>query len=181
MATGIRLEDITCRNELRPGDLGYVAYLHGQIYAKECGYGLGFEGYVLQGLQEFAHQYDPGRDKVWICEHDNNIVGFLLGFHRTDSLHRSDSFHRTDSLQLRYFILLPDYRGIGLGKKLMIEFLAFMKQCHYTRAYLWTTNEQHAATSLYTRHGFRLIEEKISAAFNKQLIERKYELQIDTN
>jgi|GEM_PF-6490920 peptidyl-dipeptidase Dcp len=79
MTTGIHLDDITCRNELRPGDLGYIAYLHGQIYAKECGYGLGFEAYVLQGLQEFAHQYDPDRDKVWICEHDNNIVGLLHG------------------------------------------------------------------------------------------------------
>ena len=180
MTTVIHPDDITCRNELRPGDLGYIAYLHGQIYAKECGYGLGFEAYVLQGLQEFAHQYDPGRDKVWICEHDNNIVGFLLGFHRSDSVHSTDSLHRTDSLQLRYFILLPEYRGLGLGKKLMLEFLAFMKQKNYTTAYLWTTNEQHAATSLYTRHGFRLIEEKISAAFDKQLIERKYELELRT-
>jgi peptidyl-dipeptidase Dcp len=169
MTTGIRLDDITCRNELRPGDLGYVAYLHGRIYAGECGYGLHFESYVLQGLQEFADQYDPDKDKVWICEHDNNIVGFLLGF------------HRADSLQLRYFILLPGYRGIGLGKKLMTDFLAFMKQRQYTRAFLWTTNEQHAATSLYTRHGFRLTEEKISDAFDKQLIERKYELQVTEN
>jgi peptidyl-dipeptidase Dcp len=175
MTPGIHLDNITCRNELRPGDLGYIAYLHGQIYAKECGYGLNFEAYVLQGLQEFAAQYDPDRDRIWICEHDNNIVGFLLGFHRTDSV------HRTDSLQLRYFILLPDYRGIGLGKKLMLEFLAFMKQRQYTRAYLWTTNEQHAAASLYTRYGFRLTEEKISDAFDKQLTERKYELELHTN
>jgi len=175
MATGIHLDNITCRNELRPGDLGYIAYLHGQIYARECGYGLGFDAYVLEGLQEFAHQYDPGRDKVWICEHDNNIIGFLLGFHRSDSVHRSNS------LQLRYFILLPEYRGLGLGKKLMLEFLAFMKQKNYTTAYLWTTNEQHAATSLYTRHGFRLIEEKISSSFDKQLIEKRYELKLTTN
>src|ERR1700735_689078 len=176
MTTAIHPDDITCRNELQPGDLGYIAYLHGQIYAKECGYGLGFEAYVLQGLQEFAHQYDPDRDKVWICEHNNNIVGFLLGFHRSANL---DSPDRPDSLQLRYFSLLPGYRGIGLGKKLIIEFLAFMKQRQYTRAYLWTTNEQHAAVSLYPRHGFQLTEEKISNVFDKQLIERKYELEID--
>jgi ribosomal protein S18 acetylase RimI-like enzyme len=169
MSPDINMNDITCRNELQPGDLGYVAYLHGQIYARECGYGLHFESYVLQGLQEFANRYDPDRDKVWICEHDNNIVGFLL------------AFHRNDNLQLRYFILLPDYRGIGLGKKLMIEFLAFMKERNYTKAYLWTTNEQEAATSLYTRHGFRLTEEKTSNTFDKPLIERKYELEINTN
>src|ERR1700722_7351996 len=99
MTTSIHLDDITCRNDLRPGDLGYIAYLHGQIYAKECGYGLGFEAYVLQGLQEFAHQYDPDRDKVWICEHDNNIVGFLLAFHRSNNLQRTDSLHPSNNLQ----------------------------------------------------------------------------------
>ncbi len=76
---------------------------------------------------------------------------------------------------------MPEYRGLGLGKKLMVEFLAFMNQRKYNRAYLWTTKEQHAAASLYTRHGFRLIEEKISGAFDKQLIERKYELEVHTN
>lgn len=28
----VRLEDVTIRNELLPGDLGAVIYLHGSIY-----------------------------------------------------------------------------------------------------------------------------------------------------
>lgn len=155
---------LTIRTTLKPGDLGYIGWLHGRIYDGEFGYGIGFESYVLEGLGELGHQYDPERDRVWICEHGGQIVGFLAGV------------SRGDSLQLRYFILLPEYRGKGLGRRLMDLFVGFMRDMGYCKAYLWTTNEQHAAIALYTRYGFRLTEEKRSAAFGRTLTERKYEL-----
>ncbi|WP_205510620.1 GNAT family N-acetyltransferase [Longitalea arenae] len=162
----IALNDITVRSQLLPGDLGYIAYMHGELYARECGYGLNFEAYVLGGLGELAHQYDPALDRIWICEHHGRIIGALV------------AQHRQHAIQLRYFIFLPEYRGVGLGKKLMSEFIAFMKQRAVKDAYLWTTDEQHAAISLYTRFGFTLTEEKPSRAFGKLLVERRYDLHL---
>jgi len=162
----ITLAQIQVRNELLPGDLGYIAYLHGDLYAKECGYGLSFEAYVLGGLKEFAQEYNAGKDRVWVCEHNERIIGFLA------------AQHRGARVQLRYFLFLPEYRGIGLGKKLMQAFVNFMQERAITEAYLWTTNEQHAAIALYTRFGFTLTEEKPSNSFNKPLIERRYDLTI---
>ncbi|SDP96666.1 peptidyl-dipeptidase Dcp [Mucilaginibacter sp. OK268] len=166
MTRAINIDDIRFRNELCPGDLGYIAYMHGQLYANECGYGLSFEGYVLEGLLEFARQYDPSKDRVWICEYEDKMIGFLIGV------------HRGDTVQLRYFIFLPEYRGLGLGKRLMDSFMAYMKEKGFRKAYLWTTNEQHAATSLYIKYGFKLTEEKMSEAFDKPLIELRYDLVI---
>jgi DNA-binding MarR family transcriptional regulator/GNAT superfamily N-acetyltransferase len=163
----IAVEDpqaIAIRSTLKPGDLGYIAYMHGRVYNREHQYGLGFESYVLQGLGEFGHHYDPEKDRVWICEYGQEMVGFLVGV------------HRKDAVQLRYFILLPEYRGLGLGKRLMKEFMAYVHDSGYRRAYLWTTNEQQTAIALYTRYGFVLREEKESRAFDKPLIELKYEL-----
>jgi peptidyl-dipeptidase Dcp len=157
---------ITIRTQLQPGDLGYIAYLHGLVYARECGYGLSFESYVLEGLGEFGHAYDSLRDRVWVCEDGASMVGFLVGV------------NRGEALQLRYFILLPEYRGLGLGKRLMDLFMDHLRVCGYRKSYLWTTNEQHSAISLYTRYGFRLTEEKESLSFDKPLIERKYELSL---
>ena len=165
MSKEIKPEDITIRTELRPGDLGYITYLHGALYGKEYQYGISFETYVAAGLNEFYQQYDPSRDRVWICEHGEEIVGFLL------------LMHRGEAAQLRYFLLEPAYRGLGLGKKLMEMYMAFYRQCGYTSSYLWTTNELPAAASLYTRYGFRLVEEKESSAFGKLLKEQKYELK----
>lgn len=169
MNTPLRLEDILIRTELRPGDIGFVIYLHGSLYKKEYEYGLAFESYVASGLHEFVAGYDPGKDSVWICEHDNQIIGFILLMDRGNG-----------SAQLRYFILKPSYRGIGLGKKLMGEFMARLQQNNYNHAYLWTTHEQEAAANLYKKFGFKLTEEKDSTAFGKPLKEQRYDLYIST-
>ena len=160
----IKLADIRVRNTLLPGDLGYIAYIHGDLYARECGYGLNFETYVLDGLKDFAGEYDAAKDRVWICEHNGKMVGCLV------------AQHRGEQVQLRYFIFLPEYRGIGLGKYLMQAFVHFMQERGIKHAYLWTTNDQHAAIALYTRFGFLLTREKSSDSFGKPVLERRYDL-----
>ena len=161
------LDEISMRNVLKPGDLGYITYLHGVIYSKEYNYGIEFESYVAAGMHEFYSNYNPDKDRVWICEHNNRIVGCLFLIHRDDSI-----------AQLRFFLLLPGYRGLGLGKELMAQFVSFMKNNGLQRSYLWTTSELHEAAALYTRFGFKLTAEKESVAFGKHVIEQKYEMKL---
>jgi len=163
--TGIGLEDIQIRTWLKPGDLGYVMYRHGKLYGGEYNYGISFETYVGAGLYEFYKNYDPVMDRVWICEHNNRMVGFVLLMHRENN-----------TAQLRYFYLEPEYRGMGLGKKLMQLYMDFLKEKGYTSSYLWTTDDLKAAARLYTKHGFRLSSETESMAFGKPLKEQRYEL-----
>src|SRR5215218_312072 len=94
---------ITIRTQLKPGDMGFIIYMHGWLYKQEYDYGIAFETYVAQGFCEFQNQYDPEKDCVWICEANNAIVGFMLLMHRP-----------SNAAQLRFFLLLPEYRGIGL-------------------------------------------------------------------
>ena len=44
----------TVRNELRAGDIGFITYLHGILYAREQGWDSTFEAYVAGALSEFA-------------------------------------------------------------------------------------------------------------------------------
>jgi peptidyl-dipeptidase Dcp len=161
------LNDISIRTILFPGDMGYVIYLHGYLYKKEYNYGIEFETYVAMGLYEFYQQYDPQKDRVWICEHANKIIGFLL------------LMHRGKAAQLRYFILEPEYRGIGLGHKLMGLYIDYLKECKYKSSYLWTTAELTASAHLYKKYGFKLTEEKPSTAFGKPVIEQRYDLVLE--
>lgn len=161
------LDNITIRTDLKPGDLGYVIYRHGELYHTEYNYGISFETYVGAGLYEFYKNYDPSLDRVWICEHENKIVGFVLLMHRENN-----------AAQLRYFLIEPEYRGVGLGKKLMQLYMDFLKEKKYQSSYLWTTDELYSAASLYKRHGFELTEEKPSTAFGKLLMEQRYDLVI---
>ena len=164
MSSKVSLNDINIRTELRPGDIGYITYLHGILYKREYHYGIELEAYVAAGLVEFYHGYNLSRNRVWVCEHDGQMVGSLL------------LMDRGEAAQLRYFLIRPEYRGIGLGNKLMELYMEFLHQCGYKSSFLWTTHELEAAAYLYRKHGFRLTEEKESTAFGKPLIEQKYEL-----
>ena len=160
----ISLDDISIRTEFRPGDLGYVIYRHGALYSKEYGYGVQFESYVAKGLCEFYEKYDSTRNRVWVCEHNDRMIGFLL------------LMDRGEAAQLRYFLIEPEYRGIGLGPKLLNLYMDFLRECGYKGSYLWTTHELSSAAFLYKRLGFQLTEEKESAAFGKPLREQRYDL-----
>jgi GNAT superfamily N-acetyltransferase len=152
------------RDRFAPGDIGALTRLHGDLYHREYGYGVAFEAYCAQGLAEFALAFDPARDRAWLCEDDDGaLVGSLLLADRGD-----------DGAQLRFFLLAPAYRGHGLGKRLMAEFMAALGR---RDAYLWTTDDLHAAAALYTRHGFRLAESTPSTRFGKALVEQQYSLK----
>ncbi|QYH40089.1 GNAT family N-acetyltransferase [Algoriphagus sp. NBT04N3] len=156
---------IFIRNQLNPGDLGQIAALHGRIYAEEHNFGLGFEAYVMDSLLEFYRQYDANRDKVWVVESEGKMVGFLLLMHRQD-----------EQAQLRYFILEKPYRGMGLGKKLMEEWMEFYKEKGYRGAYLYTTSGLDPAISLYERYGFKKVSQMKSRNFGVHLLEMLYRL-----
>lgn len=160
-----KVDEVSIRTTLKPGDLGYVIHRHGKIYGDEYGYGVSFESYVAGGMYEFYKGYDPFRDRVWIAEHNHRIIGFLLLMHRDDQV-----------AQLRYFYVESEYRGIGLGRKLMSLYMQFLRSCGYKSSYLWTTHELSAAAALYKHEGFKLTEEKASTAFGKPLKEQRYDL-----
>ena len=167
MSRRINLNDIKIRTELKEGDIGYITYLHGILYKKEYNYSINFESYVAAGLHEFYENYDLSKDQAWICEHEEKIIGFLLLMHRENN-----------TAQLRYFILTPEYRGIGLGRRLMELYMNFLKKKKYLSSYLWTTHELPAAAHLYKQYGFKLTEEKESVAFGKALKEQRYDLVV---
>ena len=162
--TKVSLNDILVRTELEPGDLGYVIHIHGRLYGREYNYGIQFETYVAKGLCEFYEKYDPQRSRIWVCEHHDQMIGFLL------------LMDRGESAQLRYFLIEPQYRGIGLGSKLLNLYIEFLRQRGYQRSYLWTTHELATAANLYKRFGFQLTEEIESTSFGKPLREQRYDL-----
>ena len=164
MRNNVFLNDISIRTELQPGDIGYMTYMHGALYGREYGYKIQFETYVAKGLCEFYENYTPERNRIWACEHGGRMIGFLL------------LMDRGKAAQLRYFLIEPDYRRLGLGSRLLNLYMDFLRECGYKKSYLWTTHELTIAASLYKQLGFTLTEEKESTSFGKPLIEQRYDL-----
>lgn len=162
----VSLDQIVIRNNIEVGDIGFVIQAHAALYKAEYNYSILLEQYVAKGLVESLMLQKPNRNKAWICEYRYNKVGFLF------------LVDRGEAAQLRYFFIYPEYRGIGLGSKLMKLFIDHLKKRGFSTCYLWTTHEQVAAATLYRKYGFKLTEEKASDAFGKPLIEQKYVLTI---
>lgn len=157
---------VTLRTDLRPGDLGYIIYLHGVVYAREYGFDHTFEAYVAGPLSEFARAA-PARERLWIAEGDGRIVGCIAIVASSPQV-----------AQLRWFLVDPGARGSGVGRKLLAEAIAFSNQSGYEFITLWTVSALNAAAHLYQSFGFRKVEEKPARQWGVDVVEERYELKL---
>ena len=139
----------TLRHSLGPGDIGYVTYLHGIVHAKECGFDTTFDAYVADGLADFIKSFRPKRDRIWLAEADNRIVGSIAIVGRAGL-----------RAQLRWFLVHPEFQGQGIGRRLLNEALRFSKRQGYKSVFLWTVSELDVARRLYVDVGFRRTKRK---------------------
>ncbi|NIG56359.1 bifunctional helix-turn-helix transcriptional regulator/GNAT family N-acetyltransferase [Chitinophaga sp. Cy-1792] len=158
---------ITFRQQLLPGDVGYLIHLHGELYAREMGYNLEFEGHVCKTFHEMLATYSLAKDRVFLAISGGKIVGSVAVLGSTRYL-----------AQLRWFLVHPDFRGKGLGKKLLSDAIAFCKEKNYQTVYLMTTSMQTTAITLYKQLGFRKSGEKLLQQWGQQLYEQRYDLDL---
>lgn len=165
-AVGAQREAVTLRTELRPGDVGMIVYLHGVVYARERGFDPTFEAYVAGPLAEFVRSACP-RERLWLAERAERIVGCVAVVAASERV-----------AQLRWFLVVPDVRGTGLGSRLLDEALAFSRAAGYEEIVLWTEIALEAAARLYRKAGFRKVEERPGHVWGVDLVEEKYELRL---
>lgn len=166
-APAVPRDGITIRSDLRPGDAGYLIYLHGWIYKMQCGYDHGFEGYVCKTFHDFFENYSPDKDRIFLAEAEGKIIGAIAVVG-----------HTAKRAQLRWFILHPDYRGLGLGSWLMREALDYCNEKGYKDIFLYTTQDQHTAIRMYEKAGFQKVTEHETSMWGKHLMELTYELHV---
>jgi len=139
--------DIRLR-EAATGDLGWIVTRHAEIYEREYGFTQEFETYVLLGLAEYVKKGRSG-SRVWIAEHGKAAVGSI----GIVELPRNRS-------QLRWLLVEPHARGLGVGRKLVDRAVSFCRKRNYRQVHLWTLKDLIAARALYASFGFELTEEK---------------------
>ena len=80
--------------------------------------------------------------------------------------------------RLRWLLVDPANRGLGLGKALLDEAIDFCKQCGYKSIFLETFSELTTAGHLYNLAGFDNVEEKTQHLFGKTVTEQRYILNL---
>lgn len=151
----------------RPGDMGWVVASHGALYAKERGWGALFEALVAEVAAGFLRRFDAKRERCWIAEAGGERVGSVF-------VVRKDA--RT--AQLRLLLVEPRARGLGLGKRLVAECIAFARRCGYRKLMLWTHEELATARAIYAKAGFRLIRTEKHRQFGVPVVGEYWELAL---
>ncbi|HEU0025045.1 MAG TPA: GNAT family N-acetyltransferase [Thermoleophilaceae bacterium] len=128
----------------RPGDLGAVIRLHGEVYASEYGLDSSFEASVAGRLAGIlAGGWPRENEGLWIVEADREPVGSITLSDEGDGLAR-----------LGHFVLLPAARGRGLGRQLVERVLAHARAAGYSRVELFTFGDLTTAARIYRGAGF---------------------------
>jgi DNA-binding MarR family transcriptional regulator/GNAT superfamily N-acetyltransferase len=150
-----------------PGDLGWVAQQHGEIYWREYRFNSEFEGLVAGVAAQYLKNFDAAHDKGWIAEIDGERVGSVFVVRRSKTV-----------AQLRLLILTPAARGRSLGNRLVDECITFARSKGYRKLMLWTQSHLLAARAIYRSRGFQMAKSDPYAAFGQKMVSEVWELKL---
>jgi ribosomal protein S18 acetylase RimI-like enzyme len=161
--------DPRIRRELRPGDLGAIIAHHGRVYGEEYGVDATFEAHVALTVARAALRGFPGpREAIYLVELDGEHAGSLALTDEGDG-----------QAAIRWFVLSPEVRGRGIGRRLLSEMLSWAAEVGYERVFLETFSELEAAAHLYRDHGFELVSAEASPRWGRQrIVYQRYELEL---
>ena len=153
------------RTDFTAADIEAIIGLHADLYAREFGFDESFLDHVSGPLAEFAVSTSP-RNRLWVAERDGRVVGSIAIVE-----------HEPAVARLRWFLVAPEVRGVGLGRQLLHEAVAFSRSNGYSSIILGTISLLTQAAKLYRAAGFRKVQEQPGRMGGTQVVEEMYELK----
>ena len=159
--------DYCIRNELHPGDLGWILYQHGIIYASSLGYDITFEKEIAKSIVRFTEQYQQGLGGIWVAESPAGILG-------TVAVHIVGN----DEAEIRWIMVLPAQQGKGIGSRLLQAALDYCRSREFQSVHCRNVAVNSPGIPLYERSGFYVHAEEDVHKWGKQWRSRHYILRL---
>lgn len=140
-------------------DRDWVVAAHGDLYAREAGFGPEFGLLVGQIVDAFLARHDLACERGWIAWEGDVRVGSIF-------CTREDA----GRARLRLFQLAPRMRGRGLGRAMLDTCTGFARAQGYAGMVLSTHKSHEAACALYLRNGWRVTAERPVLSYGQSLI-----------
>ncbi|MEN9062016.1 GNAT family N-acetyltransferase [Ponticoccus litoralis] len=154
--------------DLRPGDVDWLVERHGTLYARDEGFDARFPALVRQVLEAFVAGHDPAWERAFIARSGERRLGSIFCVQGPEP----------GVAKLRLFLLEPEMRGQGLGRRLLAANMAFARDAGYRRMVLWTHESHRAAVALYRRTGWRMLHAEPRVSFGVPVVEQHWETDL---
>lgn len=161
--------DARIRRDLRPGDLGAIAALHGRVYAAEHGLDATFEASVAISIaQQVERGFPRPHEGLWVVEVADGRVCGSIGL--TDE--------GGGCGRIRWVVLDPVLRGAGLGRRLIGGAVEHARQHGYRRLELVTFSALRTAGRLYRDAGFERVAARRTPIWGRTIVIEDYALEL---
>ena len=141
---GVRL-----RSDWLPGDPRLIVDLHQRGYAGEGPrFAAGFADYVGLTVAEAGLGVPGNASRVWFAERGADVLGCAA------------MIDRGTRGQLRWVVLVPEARGLGLGKALFATAMEHAAAQGWPEVYLETTDGLAASMQMYLANGFAVTRDR---------------------
>jgi GNAT superfamily N-acetyltransferase len=162
------ISDSTVRRTLRPGDADAIVELHDQVYGAGYGVDERFAASVAKSVHAAVERGWPDHGgAVWLIDDRGRLAGSLALTHESPGCGR-----------IRWFVLAPEVRGRGLGRRLIDELLALARADGLERLELETFSALTTAAHIYRSVGFQLVWERETDWWGPAIVYQRYEMQL---
>ena len=134
---------------IQPNDNEQICYVIRRVLEEFGGKKKG-TAYYDYDTEHMYQAYQGEREVYYVIEVDGKVVGGGGVKHLAGTNENIAEFQK--------FYLLPEYRGMGLGKQLITKCIDFARSAGYDAIYLETFENMHAAQGLYRKYGFQYID-----------------------
>lgn len=142
-------EGTRLRSEWQPGDADLIVDLHRRGYAGEGpAFADPFPDYVGETVREAGLDRPGHASRVWFAERGTETLGCAA------------MIDRGTRGQLRWVVLLPQARGLGLGKALFNAAMDHARAQGWPEVFLETTGGLEASMRLYLANGFTVTSDQ---------------------
>ncbi|MCV2891378.1 GNAT family N-acetyltransferase [Ruegeria aquimaris] len=160
------MDSVTLR-PFRADDTLWLVERHGTLYAEAEGFDDSFAPLVAEILGAFIADHDPTCERGWIAEEAGQRLGSIFCVRLDET-----------TAKLRLFLLVPEARGRGLGRRLLDTCMGFARDKGYTQMQLWTHESHRAACALYAATGWQLTDSKPVHSFGVDLVEQTWKITL---
>ncbi len=148
-------------------DVPWLVEQHGTLYERDEGFDETFAPLVQRILEDFVATHDPEFERGWIAEQEGQRLGSIFCVRLDDS-----------TAKLRLFFLVPEARGMGLGKRLLYTCMDHARAVGFAQMSLWTHESHRAACALYKATGWHLAGSKPVHSFGVDLVEQSWKIRL---